>query len=125
MHFYEELFRAERIPALDHKHPDGSIYAHILEVPGLGTRIELRLNATQADQQREFDPVTIAVDDRQALEEWSKRLDELQIDHSGTIVSIEAWLLVFHDPDQRRLRFYTLESHGPEVRPEPDNPWVS
>ena len=124
MRFYEMLFRAERIPALDHKLPDGSVYAHIMEVPELGTRIELRLNPAQADQQREFDPVTIAVDDRPALEAWGKRLDELRIDHSPIIVSIQAWLLVFHDPDRRRLRFYTLESHGPEVKPEPDSPWV-
>ena len=50
--FYEALLGAERIPALDHKHDDGSVYAYICDVPGLGTKLELRLNPKHAEAQR-------------------------------------------------------------------------
>ena len=43
LYFYEQVFGAQRNAAWDHKHEDGSIYAYILEVPNLGTRVELRL----------------------------------------------------------------------------------
>jgi hypothetical protein len=35
-----------------------------------------------------------------------------------------AWLIVVQDPDGNRLRLYTLETHGPELKPEEDNPWI-
>jgi hypothetical protein len=28
------------------------------------------------------------------------------------------------DPDGNRLRLYTLETHGPELKPDEDNPWI-
>ena len=36
----------------------------------------------------------------------------------------EAWLIVVPDPDGHRLRLYTLETHGPELTRDEDNPWV-
>ena len=123
--FYRKLLGLKPIPELDHRHAsDGSLYAHICEVPGLGTKLELRLNPEQAEKQRRFDPITIAVADRAMLRRWTARLDELGIEHSGEIVAIRAWLVTFDDPDQHRLRFYTLESHGPELKPDENNPWL-
>ena len=123
--FYQELFGATPIPELEHRHREtGELYAHICEVPGLGTGLELRLNPEQAEKQRKFDPITISVSDRTMLERWSSRLDELGIAHSGQIVAIQAWLVTFDDPDQHRLRFYTLEKHGPEIPPDEKNEWL-
>ena len=123
--FYGRLLGCKPIPELEHRHAsDGALYAHICEVPGLGTKPELRLNPEQADEQRKFDPITIAVADRAMLRRWTVRLDDLGIEHSGEIVAIRAWLVTFDDPDQHRLRFYTLESHGPELKPDEDNPWL-
>jgi catechol 2,3-dioxygenase-like lactoylglutathione lyase family enzyme len=122
--FYELALDARRIAAFDHRAADGSLYAMILEVPGLGTMLELRLNAPQAVAQRGFDPVTIAVADRAALERWMRRLDEASIAHSSVLAGVQAWLAVCEDPDQRRLRLYTLETHGPELSPSMDQRWL-
>ena len=123
--FYGDLLGAEPIPELEHRHKDsGELYAHICEVPGLGTKLELRLNAEQAEKQRKFDFVTIGVTDRAMLHRWTDRLDKLAIKHSGVIVAIQAWLVAFDDPDQHRLRFYTLEKHGPELSPDEGNEWL-
>ena len=124
LQFYQQVFNAKRDPALDHKHEDGSLYAHILDIPDLGTRIELRLNPEEAKKQKGFDPLTIAVDDRPALEAWGKYLDKINIEHSPVITAIQAWLIVFDDPDGRRLRLYTLSKHGPELKPDEDSPWL-
>ena len=123
--FYERALGAKRVAAWDHRHADGTRYAVILEVPGLGTHLELRLDPEQAAAQRGFDPVTIAVRDRGALGEWAAYLDAASIAHSPVLAAIQAWLLVFADPDGRRLRLYTLEIHGPEIPAEEDSAWIA
>lgn len=35
-----------------------------------------------------------------------------------------AWLIVFNDPDGLRLRLYTLATHGPDLKPDEDSPWL-
>jgi hypothetical protein len=73
---------------------------------------------------RHFDPVTIAVRDRATLDAWDEYLTSQGIIHSEVITAIQAWLIVVPDPDGHRLRLYTLETHGPELAPDEDNPWV-
>ena len=124
LNFYQQVLSAERNPAFDHKHEDGSVYAYILDVPNLGTRLELRLSPEEAEKQKGFDPLTIAVDDHSTLDAWGEYLDTLNIEHSPVITAIQAWLIVFDDPDGRRLRFYTLSKHGPELKPDEDSPWL-
>lgn len=68
--------------------------------------------------------MTIAVDDCTALEAWGKHLDELHIEHSPVLTAIQAWLIVFDDPDGRRLRLYTLSTHCPKLKPDEDSPWL-
>ncbi len=123
--FYERALGCQRVAAWDHVHRDGTRYAMIVEVPGLGTRLELRLDAAQAAAQRGFDPITIAVQDRAALEAWMEHLDAASIEHSPVLTAIQAWLVVFVDPDGRRLRLYTLETHGPELPPDEASPWIT
>ena len=123
--FYERALGGRRIAEWDHVREDGTRYAIILEVPGLGTRLELRLDPAQAAAQRGFDPVTIAVQDRAALATWAGYLDEVEIEHSPILAAIQAWLIVLADPDGRRLRLYTLETHGPEIAPDADSPWIA
>ncbi len=122
--FYEEVFHARRIMEWDHKHTNGSLYAHILDIPGLGTYVELRLNAEHAEKHRLFNTLTIAVEDRTALEQWENMLDTLNVPHSPILVALQAWLLVIEDPDQNRLRLYTLEMHGPEIKPDEHSVWL-
>lgn len=123
--FYEAALNAERIPQFDHKRvSDGALYAYILKVPGLGTALELRLHPERAAKHRGFDPVTISVESRAVLEEWERQLTERGVRHSPVITAIYAWIIVLEDPDGNRLRLYTLESHGPELKPEEDNEWL-
>ena len=123
--FYEAALGARRIPAFDHyRSGGGSLYAYICDVPGLGTKLELRLNPARAERHHGFDPMTIAVADRAVLGAWVAHLDAAGLAHSPVIASIQAWLVAFDDPDGNRLRLYTLESHGREIEAEEDNPWV-
>ena len=78
--FYRRAFGARRIPEADHRREsDGSLYAYILAVPGLGAALELRLDPEQAERHRFFDPVTIAVSDRATLGAWDKYLLSLAV----------------------------------------------
>jgi catechol 2,3-dioxygenase-like lactoylglutathione lyase family enzyme len=122
--FYTIVFDAKRNKAWDHKHADGSCYAYILEVPDLGTLLELRLYPEQAEKDRGIDPLTLAVDDRAALDAWAKHLDAAGVQHSTVLTAIQAWVLLFEDPDARRLRLCTLVTHGPEIKPDANSPWL-
>ena len=125
LHFYEVFLGARRIPAADHRRTDdGSRYAYVLEVPGLGCWLELLLNPEQAKRHRRLDPVTIAVQDRRTLEAWDNLLTEKNIPHSPIITAVQGWLMVIDDPDQNRVRLQTLDNHGPELQPEEANEWL-
>ncbi len=123
--FYERALGARRVAEWDHMHQDGSRYAIILEVPGLGTYLELRLDPKAAGRHCGFDPVTLAVRDRRELQAWAAQLDGAGIEHSPVLITIQAWLIVFIDPDGLRLRLYTLETHGPELAPDENSPWIT
>ena len=86
--------------------------------------LELRLNPERARAHRLFDPVTISVDDREALRRWDAYLTDKSILHSPVITGVQAWLMVIQDPDGNRLRLYTHEKHGPDLAPDEDSPWV-
>jgi catechol 2,3-dioxygenase-like lactoylglutathione lyase family enzyme len=123
--FYEKAFDAKRIPAADHRREaDGSLYAYILDVPGLGTMLELRLNPERAIAHARFDPITLTVANRATLREWDDHLTTAGILHSPIITAIQAWLVVVEDPDANRLRLYTRETHGPELKPDESSSWL-
>jgi catechol 2,3-dioxygenase-like lactoylglutathione lyase family enzyme len=123
--FYETAFDARRIAAADHRREgDGSLYAYILEVPGLGTFLELRLHPERARTHSRFDPVTMTVANRATLAEWDRHLTDADVLHSPVITAIQAWLIVVEDPDGNRLRLYTRETHGPELKPDESNEWL-
>jgi catechol 2,3-dioxygenase-like lactoylglutathione lyase family enzyme len=117
--------RGTPLPHLDHRGPEGGVYAYILEFDGLGTLVELRLDPDQAEKQRLFDSVTIAVDGRAGLGRWDEHLTACGASHSPVLVSLQAWLIVVEDPDRHRIRLYTLESHGPELTPDYESPWIA
>ena len=122
--FYEDVFGAVRIKAADHVDDAGKVYAYICDIPGLGTRLDLRLSEQHSGAARGFDPVTLNIADRAALAEWAAHLDALAVLHSGEIVTALAFMLVIEDPDGRRIRLYTEEKHGPELAGEKNHPWM-
>ena len=124
--WYGEVLGARRLTELDHRRPDGTLFAVILEVPGLGTNLELRLDPATAEALAAYDFVTLAVEDRVALDRWVEYLDSVGIQHSPPIVALVGWLLVIPDPDGLRLRLYTAQPHGLDAsRVEFDSPWLS
>jgi catechol 2,3-dioxygenase-like lactoylglutathione lyase family enzyme len=123
--FYERVFDAKRLTHFDHRRPDnGELFAVILDLPNLGTMLELRRNPGQAAAHRGFDPVTLSVQGPKDLEAWAAHLDALGIEHSPVLAGMIGWLLVVRDPDQRPIRFYTLDTHGPEVPMTYDADWL-
>jgi catechol 2,3-dioxygenase-like lactoylglutathione lyase family enzyme len=124
--WYGAVLGARRLTELDHRRPDGTRFAVILQVPGLGTNLELRLDPATAGALDGYDFLTLAVGDHATLEGWIAHLDALGIRHSPPIVALVGWLLVVPDPDGLRLRFYTAQPHGLDAsRVEYDSPWLS
>jgi len=122
--FYEDVFGAIRLEAADHVDETGRVYAYICDVPGLGTKLDLRLSEPHSGAARGFDPITLNIADRAALSDWIAHLDRLAVQHSGEIVTALAFMLVIEDPDGRRIRLYTEEKHGPELAGQKDHPWM-
>ncbi|GGZ45115.1 hypothetical protein GCM10010371_00070 [Streptomyces subrutilus] len=123
--WYGAVLGARRLAELDHHRPDGILFAVVLDVPGLGTPLELRLDPATASTLQGYDFLTLAVDDRSALDAWTAHLDTLGITHSPPLVALAGWLLVVPDPDGQRLRLYTTTPHGLDAsRVEYDSPWI-
>jgi len=122
--FYSRVLGAQRLKHLDHFNSDKQLYAVILEVPNLGTHLELRLNAQQATHHRGFDPLTLKVEDRAQLRQWIGHLEAEHVPHSPVLTAYVGWLVAFEDPDGRRIRLYTNERHGPELTPSTDPVWL-
>ena len=125
LRFYQRALGAQHVPELDHTRDDGTRFAVVVEVSGLGTALQLRLDPERSARQAMFDPLAIAVDDRAALERWDAALTQLGVLHSPILDAVRGWLIVIQDPDRNRIRLYTLESHGPEVKPATDSPWLA
>lgn len=90
---------------------DGPVMG-IVFVPVNGVRICLRQNPGAAAGIAGFDPVSLAVVDRDDLDVWAAHLDGLGIEHSPVIDATIGWMIVFHDPDGTEHHLYTLASHG-------------
>jgi quinol monooxygenase YgiN/catechol 2,3-dioxygenase-like lactoylglutathione lyase family enzyme len=123
--WYAAVLGAHRLSELDHRRPDGTIFAVILDVPGLAGLLELRLDPATAKALNGYDFLTLAIENRSSLDDWVARLDALGVEHSPPIVALVGWLLVVADPDGLRLRFYTTEPHRlGESAVEFDSPWL-
>jgi len=125
LRFYQRALGAQHLPELDHARDDGTSFAVVVEVPGLGTVLQLRLDPERAARQAMFDPLGIALDDRAALKRWDATLTERGVLHSPILDAVSGWLIVIQDPDGNRIRLYTLESHGAEVKPDTNSPWLA
>lgn len=124
--WYGAVLGALRLTELDHRRPDGTLFAVVLDVPGLGTRLELRLDPTTAIALEGYEFLTLAVDDRAALDRWITHLNTLGITHSPPVAALVGWVLVIPDPDGQRLRLYTTAPHGLDAdRIEYASPWLS
>jgi catechol-2,3-dioxygenase len=106
--WYEELFDAD--PVID-EDTEPNMH-HTVYLVGGGTLIGLHQHATAAPPERfsEFrvglDHVAFGLADRAELEKWSRRLDELGIDHGEIKDAAYGSGLSFRDPDGIALEFF-------------------
>ena len=122
--FYEHVFAAKRIAEHDHRTRTGDLFAVILDVPGAGTQLQLRIDPDAARAQRGWNPVAFSTKSVADLERLIAHLDEHHVSHSAVLTGIISWLVVLEDPDGRLLRVYTTEQHGPEVAISRDEHWL-
>lgn len=85
----------------------------ILLLPGSPLRIVLsKHRANDGEPASELrtglDHVALTVEDRDALEAWQRRFEELGVDHSPIKEGATGYLITFRDPDNIQLEVYTL-----------------
>lgn len=123
--WWERALDAERQPHWDHHLPDGTLFAYIIQVPGVPYPIELRLAGGSAAALSGFDPLTFAVETHADLQRWAARLDAVGIENSGVLRGLLGWLLAMRDPDGVSIRIYCNETHEwDEANSDIGNPWV-
>lgn len=129
--WFETALGARRVPAQDHRDPQGELYAVIVLLPGMpDTPVELRLAPAAARATAGYDPVTFGVADRAALEAWAAHLDAAGVEHSPVIDGYIGQVLAVRPPDGPTLRFYTdpvdgfdgVEMHADQA--DIENPWL-
>nr|WP_090344129.1 VOC family protein [Mycolicibacterium malmesburyense]CRL75399.1 lactoylglutathione lyase-like lyase [Mycolicibacterium malmesburyense] len=116
MAWYERLFGADRLPMkFPHYEREDTGYGELLIDPRSGVVIGLHTNTgndgTQFDEARTgLDHVGLNVASRAELDAWTRRLDELGIEHSGVRSADEPFpfaTVVFRDPDNIQLELFT------------------
>lgn len=83
---------------------------HLAGVPG--TFLALREAPEVARALGGWNLVNWAVADRDQVNAWVDRLDELGVAHSPPIDATIGWMLVLHDPDGHELHLYAHQRHG-------------
>jgi catechol 2,3-dioxygenase-like lactoylglutathione lyase family enzyme len=124
LRFYQAALGASRVPDADHRHEDGSLYAYVVRVPGLGAFLELQLDPEQAGRHAHFESFAISVEDRAALEAWDTILTRNAVPHSPVLVAVSGWAVVMEDPDGNRVRLQSRQDHDAGLRPDEDSRWV-
>lgn len=76
--WFRTALGAERLPGFDHRDHDGVLFGVIVRLPGLDVPVELRQWPEAAAATAGYDPVTFAVADRAALEDWVRHFDAMR-----------------------------------------------
>ncbi|KUI03910.1 glyoxalase [Mycolicibacterium acapulense] len=115
--WYQRLLGADRLPMkFPHYEREDTGYGELLIDPRSGVVIGLHTNTgndgNQFDEARTgLDHVALNVASRDELNAWTRRLDELGIEHSGVRAADEPFpfaTVVFRDPDNIQLELFTL-----------------
>ena len=114
--WYERLLGADRVPIkFPHYEREDTGYGELVIEPRSGVVIGLHTNTgndgNQFDEARTgLDHVALNVASRAELDAWTRRLDELGIEHSGVRAADEPFpfaTVVFRDPDNIQLELFT------------------
>ena len=103
LQFYKTVFNGKHLPELDHTKEDGTIFAHILSIPGCQGSVELRLDAQTAQKTKGINVITFAANN---LGKWIDHLDTLKVSHSHIIQALAGTMVVVEDPDGYRIQLY-------------------
>ncbi|UUO01435.1 VOC family protein [Mycolicibacterium novocastrense] len=115
--WYQRLLGADRLPMkFPHYERENTGYGELLIEPRSGVVIGLHTNTgndgNRFDEARTgLDHVALNVASRDELDAWTRRLDELGIEHSGIRAAEEPFpfaTVVFRDPDNIQLELFTL-----------------
>lgn len=108
--WYERVFGLT--VQMEFRDDDGGLVRGVVFEPVDGVYIALRQNTRAAQGIVGFDPVSLGVADRAALEAWVGHLDAEGVEHSPIIEASIGWLLVLNDPDGTEHHLYTIAGHG-------------
>lgn len=115
--WYERLLGADRVPMkFPHYEREDTGYGELLIEPRSGVVLGLHTNAGndggRFDEARTgLDHVALNVASRAELDAWTRRLDELGIEHSGVRAAEEPFpfaTVVFRDPDNIQLELFAM-----------------
>ncbi|MCV7279945.1 VOC family protein [Mycolicibacterium flavescens] len=116
--WYQRLFDAQRLPMkFPHYGCEDTGYAELLIEPNSGVVLGLHTNTGNDGQQFDeartgLDHVAFNVASRDALDQWTRRLDELGIAHSGVQTGDQPFpfaTVVFRDPDNIQLELFAVD----------------
>ena len=114
LEWYERVFGLS--VQMEFRDDDDGPVMGVVFTPVNGVCICLRQNPAAAVGIAGFDPVSLAVADREALEVWASHLDGLGVERSPVIDATIGWMIVFHDPDGTEHHLYTVAGHGIDHR---------
>ncbi|MGV0787617.1 VOC family protein [Mycolicibacterium sp. XJ2] len=115
--WYQRLLGADRLPMkFPHYEREDTGYGELLIDPRSGVVIGLHTNTgndgNQFDEARTgLDHVALNVASRDELDAWTRRLDELGIEHSGVRAADEPFpfaTVVFRDRDNIQLELFAV-----------------
>ena len=129
--WYQRVFGADHLEALDHLDSDGARYAVVVNIPGLPVPVELRWAPAAAKALRECDIIVLAVDSAERLADWIEHLDANEVEHSPVIGEGNGSVVVIADPDGKFIRLMVSPPGGvaaqtlPAKHLDPEGLWLN
>jgi len=105
--WYTTCLVAKHVTRFDHHDQDGLAFAVILQLPGHGPQVQLRIDPAVAGALAGYTPVTFGVADSAELDRWVAHLDAHDIAHSAVTTRRIGDSVDVESPDGLVLRFYT------------------
>lgn len=122
--FYTDVLGFSAVPQFTHRTKDNTVYAFNLRGPA-NIMVEVRINPTQAQAQKGWDPITWMVKTQSDLEDWLRYFDRKGVKHSRVLKGVQGWMLAAEDPDLKHVRLYTQETHEWDDDPDQDDYWLA
>jgi catechol 2,3-dioxygenase-like lactoylglutathione lyase family enzyme len=88
-------------------------------LPGAYVPVALRQNAQAAAGNAGFDPVSFAIADRVAAEQWTAHFDAIGVRHSAIRRATRGWVVDVYDPDGITVRLYSTGDDAEDDTTQP------